>query len=157
DLDRVRGSGPGGRVLIDDLAGQVPAAGPRPAAAAERPADFGRPGTRMKVVGLRRKIAEQMTLSKRTIPHYSYVDECDVTELVRLREGLKETFAKAGGRLTYLPFLVKAVVAALHDVPLVNSSLDEGSGEIVLHDRYDIGIAVASPGGLLVPVVRGAD
>src|SRR5262249_26238188 len=120
-------------------------------------ADFGRPGTRMKVVGLRRKIAEQMTLSKRTIPHYSYVDECDVTELVRLREGLKETFAKAGVRLTYLPFLVKAVVAPLHDVPLVNSSLDEGSGEIVLHDRYDIGIAVASPGGLLVPVVRGAD
>src|SRR5439155_20602373 len=134
---RVAGSGPGGRVLIEDLSAQVRAAAP-PAVPAERPMDFGRPGTRMKVVGLRRRIAEQMTLSKRTIPHYSYVDECDVTELVRVREGLKETFAKAGVRLTYLPFVVKAVVEALKEVPLVNSSLDEPAGEIVLHDRYDI-------------------
>src|SRR5262249_32530255 len=125
--------------------------------AAEPALDFGRPGTRMKVQGLRRRIAEHMTLSKRTIPHYSYMDECDVTELVRVREGLKDAAAKAGVRLTYLAFLVKAVVAALKEVPLVNSSLDEAANEIVLHDRYHIGIAVASPGGLLVPVVRDAD
>jgi pyruvate dehydrogenase E2 component (dihydrolipoamide acetyltransferase)/2-oxoisovalerate dehydrogenase E2 component (dihydrolipoyl transacylase) len=98
-----------------------------------------------------------MALAKRTIPHYSYVDECDVTDLVRLREGLCETFARSGVKLTYLAFVVKAVVAALKEVPIVNSSLDEEGGEIVLHDRYSIGIAVATPAGLVVPVVRDAD
>lgn len=159
DLNRVHGSGPDGRVLLDDLATfdrAPPPSTPPTAPVAERPLDFGRPGTRIKVVGLRRRIAEQMVLAKRTIPHYSYVDECDVTELVRVREGLKETYARAGVRLTYLAFAVKAVVEALKEVPLVNSSLDESAGEIVLHDRYDIGVAVASPAGLLVPVIRDA-
>jgi pyruvate dehydrogenase E2 component (dihydrolipoamide acetyltransferase)/2-oxoisovalerate dehydrogenase E2 component (dihydrolipoyl transacylase) len=98
-----------------------------------------------------------MVLAKRTIPHYSYVDECDVTELVRVRDGLKEAYARAGVKLTYLPFFVKAVAAALKEVPIVNASLDEEAGEIVLHDRYDVGVAVATPAGLVVPVVRGAD
>jgi pyruvate/2-oxoglutarate dehydrogenase complex dihydrolipoamide acyltransferase (E2) component len=98
-----------------------------------------------------------MVLAKRTAPHYSYVDECDVTELVRLREALKPTYARAGIKLTYLPFVVKAVVAALQEVPLVNATLDEKAGEIVLHDRYHVGIAVAAPAGLIVPVVRDAD
>jgi pyruvate dehydrogenase E2 component (dihydrolipoamide acetyltransferase)/2-oxoisovalerate dehydrogenase E2 component (dihydrolipoyl transacylase) len=98
-----------------------------------------------------------MALSKRTIPHYTYVDECDVTELVRLREGLRETYARAGIKLTYLAFFVKAAVAALKEVPIVNSSLDEEAGEIVLHDRYHVGIAVATPSGLIVPVLHDAD
>jgi pyruvate dehydrogenase E2 component (dihydrolipoamide acetyltransferase)/2-oxoisovalerate dehydrogenase E2 component (dihydrolipoyl transacylase) len=85
------------------------------------------------------------------------VDECDVSELVRLREGLREPFQRAGVKITYLAFLVKAAVAALQEVPLVNSSLDEQAGEIVLHDRYDIGVAVATPNGLIVPVVHDAD
>jgi pyruvate dehydrogenase E2 component (dihydrolipoamide acetyltransferase)/2-oxoisovalerate dehydrogenase E2 component (dihydrolipoyl transacylase) len=120
-------------------------------------ADYGTPGTRIKIQGLRRKIAEHMVLSKRTIPHYSYVDECDVTELVRLREGLREAGARAGAKITYLAFFVKAVVAALKEVPLVNASLDDKVEEIVLHDRYNIGIAVAAPQGLIVPVVQEAD
>src|SRR5262249_20009360 len=107
--------------------------------------------------GVRRKIAEHMVQSKRTIPHYSYVDECDVTDLVKLRQSLKERFAAAGLKLTYLPFFVKAVVAALKEVPVVNASLDESAGEIVLHDRYHIGVAVAAPSGLVVPVVHDAD
>jgi pyruvate dehydrogenase E2 component (dihydrolipoamide acetyltransferase)/2-oxoisovalerate dehydrogenase E2 component (dihydrolipoyl transacylase) len=111
----------------------------------------------MKLQGLRRKIAEHLVDAKKRIPHYSYVDECDVTDLVRLRHGMREACARNGIKLTYLPFFVKAVAAALKDVPLVNSSLDEEAGEIVLHDKYHVGIAVATPGGLIVPVVRDAD
>ena len=98
-----------------------------------------------------------MVEAKHTIPHYSYVDECDVTDLVRLRELLREDFARAGVKLTYMAFVVKAVVTALKQVPIVNASLDEDAGEIVLHDRYHIGIATATPAGLIVPVVRDAD
>jgi len=160
DLGAVSGSGPQGRILIDDLTLylRVTERGePRtPARAEPRPA-YGIPGTRVKLQGLRRKIADHMVESKRIVPHYSYVDECDVTELVRLREALREPSARTGARLTYLAFFVKAVTAALKEVPLVNASLDEASGDIVLHDRYHIGIAVATPAGLLVPVVHDAD
>jgi 2-oxoisovalerate dehydrogenase E2 component (dihydrolipoyl transacylase) len=156
DLAGVHGSGPGGRVLIDDLSAHVQSAAP---AAKQRPPqeDYGRPGTRIKLQGVRRKIAEHMVLAKTTIPHYTYVDECEVTDLVRLRESLKEPFAARGAKLTYLAFFVKAVVAALKDVPIVNASLESESEEIVLHDRYNIGIAVASPSGLIVPVIHEAD
>jgi pyruvate dehydrogenase E2 component (dihydrolipoamide acetyltransferase)/2-oxoisovalerate dehydrogenase E2 component (dihydrolipoyl transacylase) len=157
DLAQVHGSGPEGRILIEDLSNRVqrsaPPQTPGPAAAL-RP-DYGTPGTRFKLQGLRRKIAERMVQSKRSIPHYAYVDECDVTELVRLRAGLRD--AAPGVKMTYLPFIIKAVVAALKDVPIVNATLDEGTGEVVLHDRYDLGIAVAAPAGLIVTVLRGAD
>jgi 2-oxoisovalerate dehydrogenase E2 component (dihydrolipoyl transacylase) len=159
DLGAIEGSGPGGRILLDDVTARftaLPAGEPAPAPQ-RRPPDFGRPGTRIKMQGLRRKIAEHMVLAKQTIPHYSYVEECEVTELVRLRESLREPFAKAGVKLTYLPFFVKAAVAALKEVPIVNASLVEADGEIVLHDRYNIGIAVSTPSGLIVPVIRDAD
>lgn len=157
DLARIRGSGPAGRVLLDDLTpliGRDRAAKPQ---AAGSPPEYGKPGTRIKLQGLRRKIAEHLVDAKRRIPHYSYVDECDVTALVRLRQGMREACAKNGIKLTYLPFFVKAVAEALKEVPLVNSSLDEDSGDIVLHDHYHVGIAVATPGGLIVPVVRDVD
>lgn len=159
DLSHVRGSGPGGRILIDDLSKQVRAekSDGRASRPSEPPLDLGKAGTRVKLHGLRRKIAEHMVQSKRAIPHYGYVDECDVSDLVRLRQSLRDTYAKAGVKLTYLAFFVKAVVQALKEVPLVNASLDEGAGEIVLHDHYHVGIAVATPGGLMVPVVRDAD
>jgi 2-oxoisovalerate dehydrogenase E2 component (dihydrolipoyl transacylase) len=158
DLARLTGSGPEGRILLDDLTQYLRAAEEQPAAAAVEPRpDYGTPGTRIKLQGLRRKIAEHMVQAKHTVPHYTYVDECDVTELVRLREALREPSARVGARLTYLAFVVKAVVAALKEVPLVNASLDEATGEIVLHDRYHIGIAVATPAGLMVPVVHDAD
>jgi pyruvate dehydrogenase E2 component (dihydrolipoamide acetyltransferase)/2-oxoisovalerate dehydrogenase E2 component (dihydrolipoyl transacylase) len=160
DLASVHGSGPEGRILIEDLAPQVQAAKAAPAAQGRAPPpapDYGTPGTRVKLHGLRRKIAERMVQSKSTIPHYSYIDECDVTELVRLRESLREAYAAAGVKLTYLAFFVKAVALALKEVPIVNASLDEQAGEIVLHDRYHVGVAVATPAGLVVPVVRDAD
>ncbi len=157
DLGGVRGSGPQGRILVEDLSGHVAPKEDRPAPAPPAAPDYGKPGTRIKLQGLRRRIAEHMVRSKQTIPHYSYVDECDATALVHLRNGVKDAYAKAGVKLTYLAFFVKAVVAALKQVPLVNASLDEEGGEIVLHDRYHLGIAVATPAGLIVPVVRDAD
>jgi pyruvate dehydrogenase E2 component (dihydrolipoamide acetyltransferase)/2-oxoisovalerate dehydrogenase E2 component (dihydrolipoyl transacylase) len=158
DIGGVHGSGPEGRILIEDLAPLIaPEKGDGRARPAEPKPDYGTPGTRIKFQGIRRRIAEQMERARKTIPDYSYVDECEVTELVKLREGLKDVYAGAGIKLTYLPFFVKAAVAALKEVPLVNSSLDEQGGEIVLHDRYHIGIAIATPGGLIVPVIRDAD
>src|SRR5262249_3895275 len=132
DLAQVRGTGPGGRILIGDLAAEVaPATKDGQRKPAEPRPDYGNPGTRIKLQGIRRKIAEHLVLSKRTIPHYSYVDECDVTELVRLREALRDTFDRAGVKLTFLAFFVKAVTAALKEIPIVNASLDEQAGEIV--------------------------
>jgi 2-oxoisovalerate dehydrogenase E2 component (dihydrolipoyl transacylase) len=154
DLAQIRGSGPAGRILIDDLSQHL---GSTVKHAPPPPADFGTPGARIKFAGLRRNIAEHMVRAKHTIPHYTYVDECDVSALVALREALKEPVARKGARLTYLAFFVKAVAAALKEVPIVNASLDEKTEEIVLHDKYHIGIAVATPGGLIVPVIRDAD
>jgi pyruvate dehydrogenase E2 component (dihydrolipoamide acetyltransferase)/2-oxoisovalerate dehydrogenase E2 component (dihydrolipoyl transacylase) len=155
DLGDVRGSGPGGRILVADLAGRIQAPKVAPAKPADKKPDYGKPGTRVKLLGLRRKIADHMVRATHAIPHYSYVDECDVTEMVRLRQGLKE--ARSGMKITYLAFFVKSVVAALKQVPIVNASLDEAAGEIVLHDRYHIGVATATDAGLLVPVIRDAD
>jgi pyruvate dehydrogenase E2 component (dihydrolipoamide acetyltransferase)/2-oxoisovalerate dehydrogenase E2 component (dihydrolipoyl transacylase) len=156
EIERVRGSGPDGRVLVEDLAPKIAASISATPQAADA-LDYGKPGTRVKFYGVRRKIAEHLVYSKQTIPHYSYMDECDVTDLVRLRDSLKEPLGQQGVRLTYLAFFVKAAVAALKEVPIVNASLDEQAGEIVLHDRYHIGVAVATPSGLIVPVVHDAD
>jgi pyruvate dehydrogenase E2 component (dihydrolipoamide acetyltransferase)/2-oxoisovalerate dehydrogenase E2 component (dihydrolipoyl transacylase) len=163
DLARVHGTGPGGRILIDDL---TPLIKPRPGAP-ERPAassktdtsklDFGVAGTRQKLIGLRRRIAEHVVEAKRHIPHYSYVDECDLSDIVRLRAQLRDPLAAVGVKLTYLAFFVKAAARALKEVPIVNSTFDEVAEEVTLHDRYNIGIAVAAPQGLVVPVVKNAD
>ena len=164
DLGTVPGSGPDGRILLEDVGSHVQRLAAIRAGAgldSKRPPepkpDFGQPGTRIKLAGVRRAIADHLAQAARTIPHYTYVEECDVTDLVKLRDSLREPFQRFGVKLTYLPFFVKAVVAALKEVPLVNASLDETTDEIVLHDRYHIGIAVATPAGLLVPVVHDAD
>jgi 2-oxoisovalerate dehydrogenase E2 component (dihydrolipoyl transacylase) len=164
DLGTVSGTGPEGRILLEDVGTYVQRLAAVRAGAAidsrrppESKPDYGQPGTRIKLVGVRRAIAEHMAHAKRTIPHYSYVEECDVTDLVKLRESLREPFARVGVKLTYLAFFLKAAAVALKEIPLVNASLDETTGEIVLHDRYHIGIAVATPGGLIVPVVQHAD
>jgi len=98
-----------------------------------------------------------MSLSKTTAAHFTFVEECDVTELKMLRERLKGPAAAQGVTLSFLPFVVKAVVASLKKHPMLNSSLDEATGEIVLHHEYNIGIATATAAGLLVPVVKEAD
>jgi pyruvate dehydrogenase E2 component (dihydrolipoamide acetyltransferase)/2-oxoisovalerate dehydrogenase E2 component (dihydrolipoyl transacylase) len=162
DLAKVKGTGPAGRVLIDDLSTHLKpkaesAAPQKPTGTDVSKLDFGVAGTRVKLVGMRRKIAEHMVASTRTIPHYAYIDECDLTDLVRLRQQLKDPFAKAGVKLTYLSFFVKAVTRALKDIPVVNSTFDEPNQEVVLHAHYHVGVAVAAPSGLIVPVIKDAD
>lgn len=160
DLNRIKGTGPSGRILLEDLTPLI-SKGSRNSEGSNRvpglPQQVGVAGTRQKMVGLRRTIAERMVQSKRTIPHYAYIDECDVTDLVRLRSQLKDTYYRSGVKLTYLPFIVKAVARALKQSPIVNATFDEASQEIILHDRYNIGIAVAGPNGLVVPVLHDAD
>ncbi len=164
DLSAVQGTGPDGRILLDDVGTHLQrltraraGVGLDSSPADQKQTCYGTPGTRIKLVGMRRAIAEHTVQAKRSIPHYSYVEECEVTDLVKLRDSLREPFARNGVKLTYLPFFVRAVVTALREVPLINASLEESSGEIVLHDRYHIGIAVATPNGLLVPVIKDAD
>ena len=166
DLAQVHGSGPGGRILLDDLTAMMKPPSSTAEVSPNRPDggqlqpppfDLGKPGTRVPLVGLRKKIAEKMVEAKKYIPHYSYIDECDFTELVHLRGQLRSPLAKTGVKLTYLAFVVKAVAWALRDVPIVNSTFDDAKQEITMHDRYHIGIAVAVPSGLIVPVIRDAD
>jgi pyruvate/2-oxoglutarate dehydrogenase complex dihydrolipoamide acyltransferase (E2) component len=161
DLATVAGSGPGGRVLIRDVAPHArpdgPKAQPTPAAVAPPPEAWGKPGTTRPMQGLRRQIAERLAEAHRVVPQASLVEEVDVSALVRTRDELREPFAQAGIKLTYLPFFVRAAALALRDVPIVNASLDEPGERIVLHAGCHVGVAVDTPAGLVVPVVRDAD
>jgi pyruvate dehydrogenase E2 component (dihydrolipoamide acetyltransferase) len=156
DLQRVPGSGDGGRITKQDLQafkqGDAPTPERRAVPRASRGTD-----ERIPLRGIRKKIAEKMALSKRTAAHFTFVEQCDVTELVRLKDRLAAGAKAEGVKLTFLPFVVKAVVAALQAYPKLNATLDEAAGEIVLKKHWDIGVAAATEQGLLVPVVRNAD
>lgn len=160
DLVAIRGSGPGGRVLEDDVRrakavppGAAPAMVPKPAVA------VGPTGAeeRFPIHGLRRRIFEKMAKSKATAAHFTYVDEVDMTQLVHLRENLKEKGDRKGVKLTFLPFFIKAVLAALKEYPALNGTVDEARGEFVVKRHYNIGIATATDEGLTVTVVHDAD
>ncbi|HMY17709.1 MAG TPA: dihydrolipoamide acetyltransferase family protein, partial [Polyangium sp.] len=112
---------------------------------------------RVPLKGVRKRIFEQMGRSKQTAAHFTFVEECDVTALKELRARLKPSADKAGVKLSFLPFFVKAVVSALKKHPSLNSAFDESTQEIVTRKYYDIGIASATEAGLMVPVVRRAD
>jgi pyruvate dehydrogenase E2 component (dihydrolipoamide acetyltransferase) len=131
---------------------RTPARIASPVAGGERPAD-----ERVPLRGVRRKIFEGMARSKHTAAHFTFVEECDVGALKALRARLRPAAEREGVKLTFLPFIVKAVVAALKKHPSLNSAFDEGTQEIVVRRYYDIGIASATEAGLIVPVVRGAD
>jgi len=113
--------------------------------------------SRLPLRGLRRRIAQTMAQAWSTIPHITGFDEVEVSALVGLRERLKPAAEARGLRLTYLPFVVKAAALALREFPTLNASLDEAKEEIVLHGAVNAGIATATPDGLIVPVVKGAD
>jgi pyruvate dehydrogenase E2 component (dihydrolipoamide acetyltransferase) len=167
DISRLRGTGNGGRVTREDvLAALGGTAEPvRPAVSAESapapalaPKVAAAPGDeRIPFRGVRKKIAENMARSKQKAAHFTYVEECDMTELVQLRERARKRIEERGVKLTYLPFIIKAVLAGLKKYPIINSTLDEAREEIVLRKRYHIGVAAASEAGLIVPVVRDAD
>jgi len=113
--------------------------------------------TRVPFVGMRRRIAERMQLAKNTAAHFTFVEECDASRLMALRDHLKPEAKQRGVDLTFMPFIIKAVCCALKKHPLLNSSLDVASNELVMHGRCHIGIAAASEQGLSVPVVHHAD
>ncbi len=156
DLARVRGTGPAGRIVHADL-DAAPAGGARtsqPPRAAALPS-LGRDEVEnIPVIGMRRKIAQKMQEAKRHIPHFTYVEEVDVTELEQLRNRLNAK--KERQRLTLLPFLMRAIVVALRDFPQINSHFDDTAGVLKRHGAVHIGIATQTPAGLLVPVVRHA-
>jgi 2-oxoisovalerate dehydrogenase E2 component (dihydrolipoyl transacylase) len=148
DLDRLQGSGPDGRILHADLDAARPASG-RSGVATD--------GTRdVKLIGLRRVIAQKMQTSKRHIPHFTYVEEVDVTEMVALRDELNRRYGAARGELSPLAFVVRAVVRAVADFPQVNARFDDEAGVLTLHDAVHLGVATQTEGGLMVPVLRQA-
>lgn len=112
---------------------------------------------RIPLKGVRKKIAEAMVHSKHTAAHFTYVEEADLTEVVRLRGEAKKEAEKRGTKLTFLPFIIKAVIPALQEFPFLNSSLDDEKQEITLKGDYNIGIAVDTPNGLMVPNIKNAD
>ncbi|MBB6218937.1 pyruvate dehydrogenase E2 component (dihydrolipoamide acetyltransferase) [Anaerosolibacter carboniphilus] len=168
DLTTIRGTGPGGRVMKADIR-----------AAAERPqtittvdsqpekkvdlkmvtgSNHGDLIERVPLTMLRKTIAKKMVQSKYTAPHATAMDEIDVTELVKFRENAKDHFGPEENiHLTFMPFIMKAIVLALKKNPKINSSLDEEAEEIVLKKYYHLGIAVDTEEGLMVPVIRNVD
>jgi pyruvate dehydrogenase E2 component (dihydrolipoamide acetyltransferase) len=167
DLATIAGSGPQGRVTKADVKAALEGGGQKnvvaPAAQQARPAappvSAGRADERVPLRGLRKKIAEKMVRSKFTMPHFAFVEEVDGTELTALRKRLNEQLAAAGEKtkLTFLPFIVKAVIAGLKKYPHLNANFDEAAQELVVRGEYNIGIAAATPDGLTVAVVRDAD
>jgi pyruvate dehydrogenase E2 component (dihydrolipoamide acetyltransferase) len=183
EISRIPPTGPQGRVTRDDVvafsekkggpssaltsASSAPsqtAAAP-PAAAGLKAAAIAPLGgaqgqaleERVPFAGMRRKISQKMAQSKHTAAHFTFVEECDVGALKHLRERLKPKAAAASVKLTFLPFIVKAVVASLKKHPVLNSALDETTSELVYRKVYNIGIATSTDAGLMVPVIKDAD
>jgi pyruvate dehydrogenase E2 component (dihydrolipoamide acetyltransferase) len=139
DLSRVTGSGPGGRIRKPDLATPAPVAGGE---------------KRVAYRGMRKRIGDHLVHAKQTAPHFTYVEEADLTALVQLKADLEPVAQQKNIKLTYLPFIMKAVIEGLRQFPQLNSSLDETAQEIVLKYDYNIGVAMATAEGLIVPVVH---
>ena len=166
DLHEVQGTGPNGRIVRSDfdayvqqraVPGQAKGADkpiplrPRPVVVEEGPAT-----EEIKVIGLRRIIAQRMSEAKRNIPHFAYVEEMDVTDLEALRRHLNSKLTSGAPSLTYLPFLVLALVRVLKNFPQANALYDAERGVIIRHRAVHVGIATQTPEGLKVPVVRDA-
>jgi pyruvate dehydrogenase E2 component (dihydrolipoamide acetyltransferase) len=112
---------------------------------------------RVALRGIRRKIAEQMQMTKQVVPHFTLMDEVNVTELVRVRQQAKAAAEPYGVKVTYLPFVMKALVATVRDFPMFNASIDDEAQEVVYKKYFNIGFAADTPQGLLVPVVKDVD
>jgi pyruvate dehydrogenase E2 component (dihydrolipoamide acetyltransferase) len=172
DLRKVQPSGPNDRVTREDVEAYAKggASKSKPAAepghgSAEAPAQLppaprpveSKGDERIPIRGMKKRMFESMARSKRTAAHFTYWEEAEVSELIALRDRLKPHADAEGVKLNFLPFIVKAVVAGLRKNPHMNAVLDEEKGELIVKHTYDIGIAVATDNGLIVPVLRGAD
>lgn len=174
-IAQVKGTGRGGRITREDVLAYAEG-GPKPAAEARTGAGESAPSPmadgkeaaprtpaaeadeeRVPLKGIRRAIAAAMVKSVYTAPHVTIMDEADVSKLVALRQKAKPLAEQKGVKLTYLPFVVKALVAAVREFPALNASIDDERGEIVYKKRIHVGIATDTEGGLLVPVVKDAD
>lgn len=166
DIQQVEGSGNHGRILKEDIEQYLEGG----AEAAEDEADKAveemvsapaatRDGeeTREKIRGMRKVISKAMVHSKHTAPHVTFMDEVEVSDLVAHRKQFKEEAAKRGVKLTFLPYVVKALISALREYPILNASVDDDSEEIVYKHYYNIGIATDTDQGLVVPVIKDAD
>ncbi len=153
ELAGLAGSGPGGRILRGDLAA---AAAPAAVQAPEAPEALDAT-TEIKVIGVRRLIAERMSEAKRNIPHFAYVEEADVTELESLRQHLNGRLPASAAPLTYLPFVVAALARVLQEFPQCNVRYDADRGVLVRYKAVHVGIATQTAEGLKVPVLRNAD
>ncbi|MGZ4763566.1 MAG: dihydrolipoamide acetyltransferase family protein [Ilumatobacteraceae bacterium] len=153
DLGAVAGTGPEGRVVHADLDAEL--------ARTRRPSNGSSSSTddvvdAVPVVGLRRNIAQRMQLAKERIPHFTYVEEIDVTDVERLRAQLNEQHGEQRAKLTLLPFLMRAIVVAIADFPQMNARYDDDNGVVNLHRSIHLGVATQTPKGLMVPVVMNA-
>ncbi|MBI3072722.1 MAG: 2-oxo acid dehydrogenase subunit E2 [Deltaproteobacteria bacterium] len=175
DISTIKGSGPDGRITREDIdaAGKSPTraiqttsvATTAPASAPKITLPDTRPSSptsaagdeRIAIRGIRKRISEKMTQSRRTAAHYTYVDEIDVTELVRLRENARAIVESEGIKLTYLPFIIQACVMAFRKYPTLNAHVDDAKAEVVVKKAVHMGIGTATDAGLVVTVVRNAD
>ena len=155
ELQFVPGTGPAGRIMQEDL-DNFAARGSAPVAAGSRYVERN-DEQNIPLIGLRRKIAQKMADSKRRIPHFSYVEEIDVTELEALRARLNEQWGKERGRLTVLPLLMRAVVLALRDFPQMNARFDDDAGVVTQFGAVHMGVATQTDAGLMVTVMRHAE
>ena len=166
ELGSVVGSGPSGRITAEDV--KAASAGGGSAAAAQgggsaislapaAPVASGSGDQRVAIRGMRKRIFENMARAKRTAAHFTYVDECRSEALMACRKRCLGFAEEAGLKLTFLPFIVKAVVAALKKNPALNCLVDDSSNEMILKSEYNIGIAISTDSGLVVPVLRNAD
>src|SRR5579872_7219211 len=161
DIGQIHGSGIAGRVTKDDILGFL-GSGPAPSAPRAVHEETHAPSVRRaagdrveKMSVMRKRIAEHMVASRRTSAHVHSVFEVNFGRIAQIRDAKKAEFERSGAKLTYLSFIIKAAVDALHEVPVVNASIDGDS--IVYHDEVNVGIAVALDWGLIVPVIRSAD
>jgi pyruvate dehydrogenase E2 component (dihydrolipoamide acetyltransferase) len=162
DLARVRGTGPAGRIVREDViaavrhASSAPAGRPRPESTSTERDDWG-PIRREQMSRMRKTIAANMVRSVQTIPHLTNFDDADVTELEALRKASAAEYAKSNLKLTALSFVIKAVSLSLRQHPAVNATIDMEKGEIIYKDYVNVGLAVDTPRGLVVPVLRDCD
>jgi len=164
DINGLQGSGLAGRVTQEDV---QKAKGGAPATQARLPMkDIPRPSVpsqggsmeeRVPLRGIRKKIAENMQMAKHIIPHFTLMEEARVDQLVLMRSQAKEHAEKYGVKVTYLPFIMKALIATCREFPMFNASMDDAAAEIVYKKFFNIGFAADTPNGLMVPVVKNAD
>ncbi|MCH2533513.1 MAG: 2-oxo acid dehydrogenase subunit E2 [Bdellovibrionales bacterium] len=171
DINQVGGSGLAGRVTREDVLSAKPSAAPaatngsaQPSIStpqfktpAPLPVDSAEREERVALRGIRRKIAENMQMTKQVVPHFTLMDECNVTELVKLRTQAKSAGEKHNVKITYLPFVMKSLIATIRDYPMFNASIDDQAQEIVYKKYFNIGFAADTPNGLVVPVIKDAD